>query len=151
MFLKTWFLKIQREFFLLRFWLVCLIQDQTCCQQEAWQHFNFHIYRLQQASFRCLWRIVYQWYRRQEWFHERLCNMKRWWFWIFIVLQYPRFGAWLYFLQFRKSGSWNQHQWLVRNLITLQKYLSLKMLSENLSKRLDLPTDELPMRRSLNR
>ena len=32
-----------------------------------------------------------------------------------------------------------------------QRYLSLKMLSENLRRRLDLPTEELPMSSSLNR
>jgi hypothetical protein len=33
----------------------------------------------------------------------------------------------------------------------MKGYLSLKMLSENLRRRLDFPTEELPMRRSLKR
>lgn len=42
------------------------------------------------------------------------------------------------------TDCWEEAVWI-------EGYLSLKMLSENLRSKLDFPTDEFPMRRSLKR
>jgi hypothetical protein len=54
-------------------------------------------------------------------------------------------AAWLKCSDFEvDTDSWEE-------AISIEGYLSLKMLSENLRSKLDFPTEEFPMRRSLKR
>ena len=148
---RTWCPKTRLRFFLLQSWPVCWTRDRTCYQQGAWRRFHYHTYQLRQASFQYPWKIVCRWYHRPKWFHGLPCSRRQWLFWIFIVRQCPRFGVWWCFLQFRRFWSWNRHRWWARNWIWSKKYLSLKILSENLRSKLDLPTEEFPMSKSLNK
>lgn len=68
-------------------------------QEEGLWYFYHSSYELQESrSFKYLKEKKVQSNRRPWWYRQHLYNKLKWWFWIFTVRQYPRFGTWWIYL-----------------------------------------------------